>query len=227
LTHSGRRATLAGGLITEPGPGRFACHDLLRVYAVELSGEHDTDASRQQAGARLFDHYLHTAHAAMLIIHASSEPLPLPAPLPGVRLDDLRTAGRALEWLGAEREVLVVAVAEAAWSGFDRQAWMIAAAITAYLERTGYCHEAVAALRIALAAATRLDDERAQAEMRRRLGQVLIVLRDYEGATFGEALHSSGDQAAAMDCWQQALRILSDLRHPYADRVRTMLMPTG
>jgi DNA-binding SARP family transcriptional activator len=46
-------------LITEHQPGRYAFHELTRAYAAELSDSTDTDTDRQEALARLLDHYLH------------------------------------------------------------------------------------------------------------------------------------------------------------------------
>ncbi|MCO5971632.1 AfsR/SARP family transcriptional regulator [Actinoallomurus soli] len=51
-------------LITERAPGRFAMHDLLRVYAAEQARTFDTEAERSAACHRVLDHYLHSADAA-------------------------------------------------------------------------------------------------------------------------------------------------------------------
>jgi DNA-binding SARP family transcriptional activator len=57
------RELTAASLLTEPAPGRYAYHDLLRSYATELLEEGDP-ADRQEATGRLLDHYVHTARAA-------------------------------------------------------------------------------------------------------------------------------------------------------------------
>ena len=51
-------------LVTERVPGRFAFHDLLRAYATELAGAHDSDDYRRAARRRMLDHYLHSAYRA-------------------------------------------------------------------------------------------------------------------------------------------------------------------
>ncbi|MCO5997880.1 AfsR/SARP family transcriptional regulator [Actinoallomurus rhizosphaericola] len=51
-------------LITERAPGRFAMHDLLRLYAAEQARTCDTEAERSAACHRVLDHYLHTADTA-------------------------------------------------------------------------------------------------------------------------------------------------------------------
>jgi hypothetical protein len=45
-------------LLTEHRPGRYSLHELIRAYATELLESTDTDADRQKALDRLFDHQL-------------------------------------------------------------------------------------------------------------------------------------------------------------------------
>jgi hypothetical protein len=45
-------------------PGRFALHDLLRVYATELTHTHDDAAERHRVTLRALDHYMFTAYEA-------------------------------------------------------------------------------------------------------------------------------------------------------------------
>ena len=54
-----------GCLLTEPSPGRYAFHDLLRAYAARQAEAADPAAARAAALRRLFDHYLALAGAAM------------------------------------------------------------------------------------------------------------------------------------------------------------------
>src|SRR5262249_25009354 len=55
-------------LISQSSTGRYGFHDLLRAYAIEQT--HSDDSVEQQAAARhrFLDHYLHTAHAATLLL---------------------------------------------------------------------------------------------------------------------------------------------------------------
>jgi len=61
-------------LITEHQPGRYACHELIRAYAAELSDSTDTDTDRREALARLLDHYLHSSYAAQAELKPHREP---------------------------------------------------------------------------------------------------------------------------------------------------------
>ena len=56
-------------LIQEAGPDRYNMHDLLRAYARDLAATEDSEEERQAALNRLFDHYLHTAGAAMDLLY--------------------------------------------------------------------------------------------------------------------------------------------------------------
>src|SRR2546430_3414706 len=52
-------------LLTEPVPGRYTFHDLLRAYAAEQARPEERDGLY-----RLLDHYLHSAHAADVMLGA-------------------------------------------------------------------------------------------------------------------------------------------------------------
>ncbi|WP_190814474.1 hypothetical protein [Saccharopolyspora pogona] len=67
-------------LLVEHTPGRFTCHDLLRVYAVELVHTEERDTERPAATHRLLDHYLHTAHAGASVLHSVRDPIEISAP---------------------------------------------------------------------------------------------------------------------------------------------------
>jgi tetratricopeptide (TPR) repeat protein/transcriptional regulator with XRE-family HTH domain len=184
---------VAGGLVTEHAPGRFACHDLLRVYAVEVSHERDSSADRRQALTRLLDHYLHTGHAAMLTLHPAVEPVPL-GPLPsGVQPEDVATIAEAVAWFTAEQEVLLSASGAAAQAGFDRHAWQVPLVIMPHMSRRGHWAGWVTTLRTGLAAAHRTRDERALALVHRRLGQAeaFIGNHDEAAASIRAALRTS------------------------------------
>jgi hypothetical protein len=56
-------------LITEHPRGRYTVHDLLRVYAADLSRTIDPDRLRRAAVHRVLDHHLHTAYAAERLLY--------------------------------------------------------------------------------------------------------------------------------------------------------------
>ena len=85
-------------------------HDLLRLYARQLSDTYAEADGREQARDRLLGFYLETAGAAAAHVRA----------LPGTPVPaDFTDRDRALAWLDAERPSLVTAVTMAASTGRD------------------------------------------------------------------------------------------------------------
>ncbi|MEV6981091.1 tetratricopeptide repeat protein [Sphaerisporangium sp. NPDC051017] len=112
-------------LLTEQAPGRYGMHDLLRAYATELTRRWDGDTERHAALLRVFDHYLHTAHTAALLLDPARDPLSLVPAQPGVTIHPLTGLDEALAWSAAEHTVLIGVVQHAAEAGFDTHAWQL------------------------------------------------------------------------------------------------------
>ena len=104
-------------LLTEPAPGRYQLHDLLREHARALAAADDPAESDAAAG-RLLDYYLHTALAAgrHFAPWASADRRPPPGH-PPASAPDLSTPGQAAAWLEAERANLHAAADYAAARG--------------------------------------------------------------------------------------------------------------
>src|SRR5215831_18302199 len=117
------RELTRGHLLSEPAPGRYAFHDLLRAYAAERAAAEDTPAGRHAATARVLDHYLHTAHNAALLLKPSRQPLTLTQPAAGVTPECPASYDQAMAWFTAEHHVLLAAVALAVENGFDTYTW--------------------------------------------------------------------------------------------------------
>jgi DNA-binding SARP family transcriptional activator/tetratricopeptide (TPR) repeat protein len=194
------RELSAAHLLIEHSPGRFTFHDLLRAYAIEQADTIDTEADREQATGRVLDHYLHTAHAAALLLNPSREPLTLIAARPGVTPGHLADHQQALAWFEAEHRVLIAAVGLASDAGFDACAWQLPWAMANFLDWHGHWQEWAATQRTALAAATRLGDRTGQALAPRALASACARLGDYDQALIhlAESLgiyRQSGDRA--------------------------------
>jgi DNA-binding SARP family transcriptional activator len=168
-----------GHLLTEHTPGRYVCHDLLRAYAADQAHATDSDSDRHEATARLLAHYLHTAHAAALLLKPSREPVTIAASRPGVTPEHLDDYQQALAWFEAEHQVLMAAVSLAAAAGFGVHAWQISWTMTPFLKLRAQWQDQAAIHLTALAAATRLGDTAGQAMSRRFLGDAYARLADY------------------------------------------------
>jgi tetratricopeptide (TPR) repeat protein len=146
------RELIDANLVTEDPLGRYRMHDLVRLYAAELSG------SDPAATLRLLDHYLHTAYAADRRLQPFRVALSL-----RVRPELHRDEHAALRWLTAERQVLASVVRYAADAGYDRHAWQLAWSLLFMLDQRGGWHDQVDVHLAALESAQRLADDQALA----------------------------------------------------------------
>ncbi|MFF0559446.1 BTAD domain-containing putative transcriptional regulator [Streptomyces sp. NPDC004266] len=172
-------------LVTEGEDGRYAFHDLLRTYAVELGEQVDPAPSRGTALRRVTEHYLHTAQRGALLMDPQLPPVDLPARAGrGVRPEDLADLGEAREWFSGERAALVETVVRAGAAGLDRECWQLAHVLKTYLNWGGHWADAATVQTAALEAAERLDDPTARAGAHRSLAVVLRWSgRDTEAGT--------------------------------------------
>jgi tetratricopeptide (TPR) repeat protein/transcriptional regulator with XRE-family HTH domain len=218
-------------LLTEPTPGRYQLHDLLREHARALAA--DDDAEADAAAGRLLDYYLHTALAAGRHFgRFSIDRWPRPGD-PPAHAPDLSTFGRVAAWLEAERANLHAAADYAATRGRPRHAVAIPAAIGGFLAARGHWDQSAALHQTALAAARQAGDRPGEAGTLSQLGalrweagddpaaavatltQALALYRDI-GDEAGQAvalnelgfLHVlTGDYPAAAASYQQALAL--------------------
>jgi tetratricopeptide (TPR) repeat protein len=141
-----------GYLVERTGRGRFAMHDLLRAYAVEL-----TVADPHEAGSariRLSDHYLDAARAAAAESSAS---------------------GR--HWLATERHNLL-AIAQIS----PRHASQLSAILAAFLDSGGHYDDAGRLHELSRRAAVEAADPGGEADALDRLGLIKRRQGDYTGA---------------------------------------------
>ena len=178
-------------LVIERAPGRYAFHDLLRAYAVELAHILDKDVDRDAAVHRLLDHYLHTAYAADEQWDPSRHPIGLAAPQAGIQPERLADQRKALAWFTTERVVLLAVIQLAGRTGFDTHVWQLAWTLADFFDRRGHWHDWAAVLAAGLAATRRLGDQRAAAYIHRGLGRAHTRMGDFDAALchFRRALH--------------------------------------
>ncbi|WP_405988285.1 AfsR/SARP family transcriptional regulator [Streptomyces sp. NBC_00986] len=171
----------SGHLLVEHAPGRYAFHDLLRVYAGELVTAYDDEWEQRSAVHRMLDHYLHSARAADVLVTPQPNPVESPAPRPGANAVEFEDYGRALAWLVAEHPVLLALVRQAQ-RGFDAHVWRLVTVLTTFLDRHGYWQALLTAGHRALAAAEREGDRAGRANAHRGLGLALDRLKCPEPA---------------------------------------------
>ena len=185
-------------LITQPAPGRYRFHDLLREHARALAAADDSAESDAAAG-RLLDYYLHTALAANEHIASSSWNLvvsSLPSARPPACAPSVSTPRQAAAWLEEERANLHAAAGYAAATGQPRHAMLIPAAMADFLEVRGHWDQGLALHQSALDAARQAGDPPGQA-------RGLMLLANMQAVT--------GHLTAAAATFQQARVVYSDL----------------
>ncbi len=183
-------------LISEHVPGRYTFHDLLRAYATDLAHTNDSDAERDAASRRMFDHYLHTAHAANALMDPTRDRLTLAPAQSGTTPEHLADNDEAMDWFSAERAVLLAAIDHTAATGYDTHTWQLTWTFTTFQDRQGHWHDLAATQHASLAAAARLNDTATQANTHRNLGSAYGRLGRFDDA------HTHLRQALELD--QQA-----------------------
>ena len=169
-------------LVTQHVAGRYTFHDLLRAYASDQAGAIDTDTERAEALHRAVDHYLHTAHAAALMLDPHRPDVDLPQPPPGLAVETITDYDCALKWFTDERAVLLAVLNQARAEGLHTQVWKLAWCLTDFFDRNGDWHDQAAVQRMALTAADRLADPLGRAHSSRGLAHAYVRLGRYTDA---------------------------------------------
>jgi len=173
----------AAHLVDPHQPGRYAVHDLLRLYAAQRARQQDSAADRDAAIRRLLDWYLHTAdHAARLLYPQMLRltlPPPAPAPGPGRPPAGFDDHAGALAWLAAERANLLAAVQHAADHGPPEAAWLLADTLRGYFWHSRYVVDWMRVAQAALPAAVAAGDQRGQAAIQFSLGAAYYSVGRY------------------------------------------------
>jgi DNA-binding SARP family transcriptional activator/tetratricopeptide (TPR) repeat protein len=180
---------IKANLVQEDAAGRLALHDLLRAYAVELTGE----AERHTAIRRLLDYYLPAAHAAVELAYPAAQRFTAALPAPAQPPARFAGSAQALAWLQAEHRVLLAVTAAAGDGGFDAHAAQLSAALREHFTslsvalrehfaRRGYYADWAQAERTAVTAARRLGDRAAEAVAHKTLADALIQLGSWADA---------------------------------------------
>ena len=207
----------AAHLIDCHKPGRFAFHDLLRIYAAERTAAE----LRRAALTRLYRGYVHGARAAADTIWAGPLHLPLP---PGVGPNWTRLTfadrGSAGQWLTDEHANLVVAATEAARAGLPASSWLLADALRIYFVSRMYAVDLIAVARAGLAAAEAEDDSSGEAICALCLGSLYLQRSQYsEAIEFLTRAYAAAQRASWAEAQGAALGYLGSV-HRRTGRVR-------
>jgi tetratricopeptide (TPR) repeat protein len=167
---------LAKAHLVEPAAGarsRWRMHDLLRLYARQLSDTYAETDKREQAYDRLLDFYLKTAQAADAHLRALTGTA-VPA--------DFTGRENALAWLDAERPNLITAVTLASRTGRDQFALKLPLTLREYLQWRRRFDDWLTILAISRDTAHRLGDRPNEAAALTSLGAALVWVRRFDEA---------------------------------------------
>ena len=159
--------------LVEPAgrPGRWRMHDLLRLYARQLSGTNPGE--RDQAAGRLLAYYFKRAGAADKHLRAlAGQPKPA----------EFADRAEALAWLDTERPNLIAAVTMAAAIGRDRIAVRLPLILSEYLAWRRRFDDLLTVLAVSRDCARRQGNRANEAAALSNLGVALTGVRRFEEA---------------------------------------------
>ncbi|GAB3158211.1 BTAD domain-containing putative transcriptional regulator [Micromonospora sonneratiae] len=230
----------ASHLVRPSHSGRFVTHDLIRLYAAELSTSEDSDAERTAAVERLFHHYLAIADELARRHYQRMTFLPVP---PGLsRFVDGPEEPEAPQWFSTEYVNLLAAIRHAAHHGPPQLAWHLADRMRGYLQEIGAHGEWRSIAEAGLEQARREEDDEGVAAMESSLATLSASRADYADARqrFSAALEiqvklgnragqasllnnlgivhrEEGNLTQASACYTRALRLYRALGNRHAE----------
>ncbi|WP_410812807.1 BTAD domain-containing putative transcriptional regulator [Micromonospora sp. 067-2] len=240
------RTLTSSHLVRPTRGGRFATHDLIRLYAAEQSRIEDTADQRAEALSRLFHGYLATADALARRSYPRMAFLPQPAgPLRRTAAAAAAAAAAQPEpptWFHAEYPNLLAAIRHLAQHGPREIAWHLADRMRGYLQETGAHGEWRSVAELGLAQAQLEGNDPGVAAMQASLATLSASRADYADARrrFDAALtiqlrlgnrvgqasilnnlgivhREEGRLAEAGECYAQALLLYRELSNRYAE----------
>jgi tetratricopeptide (TPR) repeat protein/transcriptional regulator with XRE-family HTH domain len=170
-------------LLTEPAPGRYRMHDLIREHARALASRLDPGDDREQATGRLLDYYQYAAARAQALLARQARGVPakaagaVPAAVPV-----LADREQALAWARAERTSLLACLDQATAAGQHARVIALTAALEGLLRSDGPWDEAITRHATAVQAARQIGDPPGQALALTNLGDLRRLTGDYPGA---------------------------------------------
>lgn len=183
--------------------GRYRLHDLVRLHARERAAEEEAPDAERALVARVLTHRLRTTASADRALRADrlrivdlaallddDEPDPFaerPGDEPGAR------AGRALDWLVAERANTLAVLRAGVRHEFDEQVWRLAEVQCALYLHQRHVTEWAECAQAGAEAAARVGAKAAEARLRSLLSRPLMDLRHDDRAR--EALERAGELA--------------------------------
>jgi hypothetical protein len=168
-------------LLTEPAPGRYRMHDLIREHARVLADRLDPD--RELATARLLDYYQHAAARTAVLTARQTRPGGTGAQdATSAAIPALADSEQAVTWARAERASLLACLDHAASAGQHARVIALTAALAGFWRHDGPWADAITRHHAAAQAARHLGDRLGEANALSSLGDVRRLTDDYPAA---------------------------------------------
>jgi DNA-binding SARP family transcriptional activator/tetratricopeptide (TPR) repeat protein len=190
-------------LLTEIRPGRYAFHDLIKAYAMELGDATD----RAAALDRLLDHLIRVGHAANIMLNGSFRSSEPPPAGPGATSEPIADIKAAMTWFTTELAVLEDAI-EIRGVG----SWRLAELLMPYYQHRAMFQRWQATAEHALRSAEAAGDLEGQAAMHRMLAGAHAI-RGRTDVTAGRPA-ASERLLLGIEHLQRALAFLDKLDRP-------------
>jgi tetratricopeptide (TPR) repeat protein/transcriptional regulator with XRE-family HTH domain len=225
-------------LLTEPAPGRYRMHDLIREHATALARRVDPVDDRDKATTQLLSYYQHAAAIADALLARHDRAASARAVAAAGAVPALDSREQALAWARAERVNLLACLDYATATRQHARVVALTAGMAELLRHDGPWAEAITRHDAALRAARHLGDPHGQADALTNRGRGRQLTGDYEGAVrdlrkaldiyrrlsdqlgqanalhcLGDACQLAADYPAAAGYLQEALAMYRDLDH--------------
>jgi tetratricopeptide (TPR) repeat protein len=125
------RTLTTAHLVETVSNGRYRCHDLLRIFAVERLAD-DDGADREASRQRLHEYYLHAVDSVARLAYPHMLRLPADPPARPPQAVEFADVNAALTWLDVELPGVMALVAQTAEHGPRRVAWTLAHSLRGY-----------------------------------------------------------------------------------------------
>ncbi|MET8993683.1 tetratricopeptide repeat protein [Amycolatopsis sp. NPDC004169] len=185
--------TLAGvHLLAPAGRDRYQFHDLLRAYATELATTDEPERQRYEATRRLFEWYLHSAHAGLFVLFPQHPEIPVEPLKPDCVPLTFADADASVRWFTAEHANLMAIIRHAPEAGQHVVGWQLPNAFDCFLGDSHFLADQIAVHQLGLAAAQHLGDQ---------LGECWAY------GHLGEAYEAAQQYSEAISCYEKQLAI--------------------
>jgi tetratricopeptide (TPR) repeat protein/transcriptional regulator with XRE-family HTH domain len=170
-------------LLTEPAPGRYRMHDLIREHSRALAHRLDSGDDREQATGRLLDYYQQAAACAQALLARQAGGVPAQATRGATTgVPALTSREQALAWARAQRTSLLACLDQVTAVGQHARVIALTAALEGLLRHDGPWDEAITRHSTAVRAARQLSDPPGEALALSNLGDARQLAGDYPGA---------------------------------------------